>query len=498
MMWKKLCLLGLAATLLLLPSVGQAQQQPIRWEVTLDNAQRVAGQTNRLVLIEFWATWCDYCKRMDTEVFSQPSVMSEVSADYVAVKINADHFPATAKQYGVTALPTTVIITPQGQLLDSMKGKVEVAEYVARLSRAAADVKQRGAVYAQVPSSPNSPALTQPLAGQPATTQPAPTQPAAAQPAPTVTGLSDDRYADFFRRNQTAQAAPTGQPTNTTSAPMGQAASAPTGYVGAPTAPSVGQPAPGFGQSPTNYPQVASTAPASYPPASSSAPTTYPQGASAAPTTYPQGASAAPTTYPQQASTAPMTGSFASPTGRSQPYPPSQPSMTSPQAAGQPPMSAGIDATRNMQSPQSPVGQPMSPSSAGVIAPPPSGNPPWGLEGFCPVTLVEKQQWVPGDRRYGMAHRGRTYLFTGPEELRRFAADPDRYAPVASGNDIVLATDQGQTVSGMREHGVFFGNRIYLFSNEATLDKFQKNPNQYANQALEALRSGAYPGRQLR
>ncbi len=102
----------------------------------------------------------------------------------------------------------------------------------------------------------------------------------------------------------------------------------------------------------------------------------------------------------------------------------------------------------------------------------------------------------------GAIHRGRTYLFAGPEEQRRFFADPDRYAPAASGNDVVLATEQGQAVPGMRQHGVFFPerlpNHVYLFSSEATLEKFAKNPSLYANQALGATRSGDYPGQQLR
>jgi YHS domain-containing protein len=128
----------------------------------------------------------------------------------------------------------------------------------------------------------------------------------------------------------------------------------------------------------------------------------------------------------------------------------------------------------------------------------PKGDPNFGLDGFCPVSLCERQQWVPGDRRWGLSHRGRTYLFAGPEEMKRFNADPDRYAPVISGNDVVMAAEQGQFVRGLREHGVFFGRRVYLFSSEESLEKFAKNPKNYANQALEALRSGAFPDRQLR
>ena len=110
------------------------------------------------------------------------------------------------------------------------------------------------------------------------------------------------------------------------------------------------------------------------------------------------------------------------------------------------------------------------------------------------MVLSERQQWALGDRRWGAIHRGRTYLFTGPEEQRRFFTDPDRYAPAISGNDVVLAAEQGQPVPGMREHGVFFGNRVYLFSSEATLDKFARNPNLYANQTPAAVRTGANTG----
>ena len=63
---------------------------------------------------------------------------------------------------------------------------------------------------------------------------------------------------------------------------------------------------------------------------------------------------------------------------------------------------------------------------------------------------------------------------------------------------MVLAAEQGQAVPGMRQHGVYFGNRVYLFSSEATLEKFAKNPNAYVNQASGSLRAGVYGGQQMR
>jgi YHS domain-containing protein len=129
-----------------------------------------------------------------------------------------------------------------------------------------------------------------------------------------------------------------------------------------------------------------------------------------------------------------------------------------------------------------------------AIPPTAAGNPPAALDGYCPVSLIEKQKWVAGDRRWGMYHRGRLYYFAGPEEQRRFDANPDRYAPAVAGNDIVLA-GEGQIIPGRREFGVYCGGQVYLFSSAATRAKFEANPAPYVNQALQALRSGAYhPG----
>ena len=475
-MQKKIAIVWLLTAILSIPSEGLSQS-PVQWEPTLDTAQRAAGQTNRLVLIYFWAPWCTVCKHMEAEALSQPAVAAQISANYVAVKVDADNFPATARQYGVAALPTTVITTPQGQLLVSMQGRIEAAEFATRLNQIAAGAKQHGAVYAQMPTA-TMPAYNAATATMPAATSAAPpTSTAGATPSPmppggapvtappsasgvngpALTGAmppsgasstaagtrsrpTDDRYADFFHGAQAAPATPIAQPPSSLAASANTQLPPPPG----PAAPTANMPPP---------PSMPSSMPAStrglaqgFPP--SQAPTS----------TLPAGQA------PALATAAPSYGA-------QPPLMPAQPANSLPPGGSPPP----------------------------AVAPPlPAINPPLGLDGYCPVSLSEKQQWVPGDRRWGAIHRERTYLFAGPEEKQRFFTDPDRYAPAAAGNDVVLATEQGQAVPGMRQHGVYFGNRVYLFTSEATLDKFAKNPNVYVNQAFGSLRAGAYGGQQMR
>jgi YHS domain-containing protein len=115
-------------------------------------------------------------------------------------------------------------------------------------------------------------------------------------------------------------------------------------------------------------------------------------------------------------------------------------------------------------------------------------NSQYGLDGYCAVTLSEKQQWVRGNTKWGVNHLGRVYLFAGPEEKQRFLTDFERYAPFASGIDIVVAVEEHKTVPGKREHGEFYfisgigAERVLLFTSEATLQRFNANPSFYLSQ----------------
>jgi protein disulfide-isomerase len=136
-------------------------------------------------------------------------------------------------------------------------------------------------------------------------------------------------------------------------------------------------------------------------------------------------------------------------------------------------------------------------SGTAPTAPDPYGSMPLGLEGFCPVSLVDKGTWVEGRAQWGARHRGRTYLFAGAEQQRLFLADPDRYAPALSGDDPVLACDSGRQVAGQRRFGVTYQARTYLFSSPETRAAFAANPQRYTTRVTIAERPPA-PGTAVR
>jgi thiol-disulfide isomerase/thioredoxin/YHS domain-containing protein len=150
--------------------------------------------------------------------------------------------------------------------------------------------------------------------------------------------------------------------------------------------------------------------------------------------------------------------------------------------------------------PQTPAGAVATSSpSPQTVADPQASAPnatPIGFDGYCPVSMRTQWKWVPGDPRYGIVHRGRTYLMAGPAEQQQFWADPDRYSPALSGMDPVLAIDHGQQVPGKREHSIDYQKLFYMFASEATLQQFTSTPERYAVGVRHAM--GIQRGRLVR
>jgi len=105
--------------------------------------------------------------------------------------------------------------------------------------------------------------------------------------------------------------------------------------------------------------------------------------------------------------------------------------------------------------------------------------PSIAMDGYCPVELAKSEQWVEGDPRLKVEHRGQAYLCSSPANRRRFLADPNRYVPACSGNDPVLLVDEKRGAAGGTDYCVTYDGRLYMFDSQDTLEKFESNPRRY-------------------
>ena len=88
----------------------------------VDAAFAAARSSGRDVLIDFGANWCPDC-RMLNGVMQMPTVKAWRDSRFETVMVNVDRFNVNmdvAARYGVKVkqIPTVLVLTPQGKLLD--------------------------------------------------------------------------------------------------------------------------------------------------------------------------------------------------------------------------------------------------------------------------------------------------------------------------------------------------------------------------------------------
>ena len=88
-------------------------------ELTDANFDQIVN-TDKPVLVDFWAEWCGPCKMIGP-------VVEELAKDYdgkaVVAKLNVDENPQVTARYGVRSIPT-LLVFKGGQIVDKQVGAV--------------------------------------------------------------------------------------------------------------------------------------------------------------------------------------------------------------------------------------------------------------------------------------------------------------------------------------------------------------------------------------
>lgn len=89
-------------------------------EFTEANFEAEVLQSDKPVLIDFWAEWCVPCKMIAPAV----EEVANDNGDVLKVgKVNVDDNPAIASKYGIRSIPT-LLIFKGGQVAEKMVGAV--------------------------------------------------------------------------------------------------------------------------------------------------------------------------------------------------------------------------------------------------------------------------------------------------------------------------------------------------------------------------------------
>jgi thioredoxin-related protein len=105
------------------------------WLKSVSAAQKVAKEKKQLILVDMFAQWCGWCHRFEREVFPSKQ-FQDATGDLVLLRLDTEdgkEGTQMAKKFGVTSLPTFVVLTPELTVAGMIRGYAPPDQFVQTL-----------------------------------------------------------------------------------------------------------------------------------------------------------------------------------------------------------------------------------------------------------------------------------------------------------------------------------------------------------------------------
>lgn len=110
---------------------------------TVEEAWDAAVAHKRPLLVMFTSNNCAFCKKMVKETYSHPGVKRILHGRTETVMAHSDDYAALIAKLGIRGYPSSLLISPEGEVLDFIEGYVEPKAFAQRVAPLLAEPAQR-------------------------------------------------------------------------------------------------------------------------------------------------------------------------------------------------------------------------------------------------------------------------------------------------------------------------------------------------------------------
>lgn len=106
------------------------------WKKSYADALKVARAENKLIFVDLFADWCGWCHRFEADIVPT-EVFQKATANMVMLRVDTEdrgEGAQLAKRYGVSRLPTFLILTPDETIAALIQGYAPAEQFVERMN----------------------------------------------------------------------------------------------------------------------------------------------------------------------------------------------------------------------------------------------------------------------------------------------------------------------------------------------------------------------------